>query len=934
MAQTSNPAQDGGVAASPGSVEDHQGASTDGEAPADGASQQLRAAALAGVANAVMVTEADGTIVWINPAFTQMSGYGFEEVVGRTPRVLRSGVQGKDHYEHLWSTILSGRPWRGEVVERHKDGHFYTVVQSITPVLGDDGGVSNFVAIHEDVTPLRASQARMRSLFQHAIDAIAFLDAEGRVVEANPAFYSLLDRPPGSLTGVSLGEFSATERQGEFEERWAALLASGRAQGLTEFLRGEQQVLVEFQAVTSIEPDVHLLVARDVTAQRAAESQQRFQAQLLDAVAEAVVAVDGAGIIRYANPAAATLFGWQPDAEVIGQAATDVGLPAGWLRQYDAIRDAVENRALSAGQYELPGPSGQTVSVFVTNAAFRTWEGDADGVISVWTDVTELHRMQRALTRRANQQATVAEFGQWASRQDDPAAVADEARNRAQRQLPPDVELELHWPEPAAARADEAVIVPIQSEGPEFHLVGAIAHLDEHDVEFVSSLAYLVRAALQRDTARTELTYLTTHDPLSGLPNRRLLLESIEQVRATSRRLQQPFALIALNLDGFKAVNDGVGHGNADEVLREVGERLSGLGSPADLAAHLGGDNFVFLQHRSDDASTRDLVRQLRAALARPFVTQLGEVSLTASYGVVEGDGASEGLALLRDAETAVRAAKEAGRNRVMSFTVRLRERARTRFDVLSLLRQALEQHTLKVQYQPTIELATGRVVGVEALVRLRTEDGGHVAPDQFIALAEESGLISDLGEQVLRTACQDLAAWSAIQPGFLLAVNVSPHQFGQDDLVATVLRILTETDTDPNQLWLEITESALLAGPTVKTVIRRLRSAGVRFAIDDFGTGYSSLAHLRHMPVDVLKIDRSFVSGVGGRIEDQVLVQVTMDLARAFGLAVNAEGVETEAQYAHLRDLQCEYGQGYLWSPPVDAEVITDLLATQAGGT
>lgn len=322
-----------------------------------------------------------------------------------------------------------------------------------------------------------------------------------------------------------------------------------------------------------------------------------------------------------------------------------------------------------------------------------------------------------------------------------------------------------------------------------------------------------------------------------------------------------------------------------------------------------------------------EIAQRIQQVLVAPFDTAHGQLTLTASIGVVCGTGASDPTGLLRDADTAMYAAKDNGRNRIEHFDTHLHERAHRRLAITNQLRDALADDGVVIHYQPTIELATGRLVGVEALARLRAVDGSLLPPAAFIDIAEEAGHIGALGQRVLEIACADAAPWLATDPDLMVAVNLSPRQFTDPQLADTIARTLQAAAVPATNLWLEITESALLASPQVHTALRALRLLGVNFAIDDVGTGYSSLAPLRTTPVEALKIDRTFVAGMLDNPRDHALIVASLDLARAFGLLAVAEGVESDQQRRELVRLGCPYAQGYLWSPPVTAEHLTDML-------
>lgn len=896
-------------------------------APAGGVDERLQAAALASVGNAVFVTDADGTIVWVNDAFTQMSGYAPSEAIGQTPRLLKSGVQDAGHYEQLWATIRDRRIWRGEIVDRRKDGSRYRVWQTITPILDEQGELTHFVAVHEDITALRASQDRLQAIFDHALDAIVLFDDAGRLVSTNPALTDLTGYRPDELTSRSLPDLVPEEYRESYGVLWERFRADGKARVRLPIRRADGRLRqVESQAVADIADGVHLMIARDVTEQDRAEAQQRFQAQLLEAVGDAVIAVDRDGIVRYVNPAAEQLFAL-PGEQVLGQHVQDAYRGAGPTEElWRDVRDAdARSRELT-----LSCPDGSSLSALVTVTPYFDAGGRLSGTIALITDVSDLEHTRQLLARRAHQQAAVAEVGQEAMRTENPRALGELVRRRVEELL----DVELYWhADHGAPDGPSSAHIDIGDVGV-LTITGAHGNeLTSQDREFLGSLAHIVHAAVQRHAATTKLEYLATHDPLTGLANRTLFLDRLAQAAAACERHGGGFAVLFFDLDAFKTINDGLGHDIGDQVLRELADRLQSAVRPTDTLARFGGDEFAVLcPDISDQHTTSMIADRIHTTLSAGVDTGHGEVPLTASLGIIFGDHTTDTAALLRNADTAMYAAKEAGRNRTEVFDDHMQRRAHDRFQATARLQAALEGGRIEVRYQPTIDLATGRLAGVEALARLRDEDGQLRPPSEFIMVAEETGLITDVGEQVLRRACQDAVAWARHDPAFMLSVNLSPRQITHQDLGRTIRRVLDETGFAPERLWLEITESTLLAGPGVQTAMQQLRTHGIHFAIDDFGTGYSSLTHLRQMPTDMLKIDRSFVSGLQDSIQDHALVTATIYLARTFGLPTTAEGVETYDQLTELTDLGCEYAQGYYWSPPTDPATITKMLHDSTG--
>ena len=896
--------------------------------------RELQAAALESTGSAVMITAADGRIAWVNRAFTKMSGYSAFEAVGLTPRLLKSGRHDAGYYERLWATILDGRVWRGEVVDRRKDGSHYSVLQTITPITDASGAITHFVAAHEDVTELRASQAQLQAVFDHAPDGIVLFDDDGRLLAANPVVSEWTGYQREQLMTMTLAELVPEGLRDRYRRGWDRFRAAGKGRGTMPILgRDGKLVEVEYQSVVGIADGLHLAVAREMTAQREAEAQQRFQSQLLESVGDAVIATDLDGVVRYANPAAERLYGWF-EQEALDRPITELNVPSPSAEQAQEILAPVRVGQSWTGRFEVARHDGTTFPALVSTAPYLDATGLLAGTIGVSTDISDLAAAQRLLARRARQQAAVAELGQAGMLTDDPSALAAQARQMVIDVLGPDIAIERRPgadPSPATSQGEGIRVDLGLGSDMVLDISGvAIDTLDADGEEFLRSLTHIVDAARQRCATAAQFEHLATHDPLTGLPNRTLFLDRLEQTRAACQRSQKPFAVLFLDLDGLKVINDGLGHDAGDEALRLVAERLRGVVRPADTVARFGGDEFALLcPDIADETTANQLAQRIGSALTKGLPTSRGTVAVTASIGIRLGDATTEGPSLLRDVDTAMYAAKAAGRNRAELFDAAMQQQAQHRFRSAAAIQSALDRDAVEVRYQPTINLATGRIVGVEALARLRTADGALIPPDEFIAVAEETGLIGALGTAVLRRACRTARAWLAIDPSFMLSVNLSPRQLSHPDIAETIEDTLGDARIEPTSLWLEITESTLLSGPSVPAAMHRLRRDGIRFAIDDFGTGYSSLAHLRHMPVDMLKIDRDFVSGLQVDIADHALVAATIDLAHAFALATTAEGVQTPEQLADLTALGCDYAQGYLWSPPVEADEITDMLRT-----
>src|SRR3984957_9485479 len=432
-----------------------------------------------------------------------------------------------------------------------------------------------------------------------------------------------------------------------------------------------------------------------------------------------------------------------------------------------------------------------------------------------------------------------------------------------------------------------------------------------------------------------ELGFLATHDALTGLPNRTLILDRVEQMLARSARNQTPVAALFVDLDNFKGINDTLGHAVGDELLKAVTARLDGVIRDADALGRLGGDEFVVISEELSMSVGPELIAErLLDALKHPFnlgADKQTRVTVTASIGIAMGERISA-EDLLRDADIAMYRAKWDGKNRYVVFESGMQDTMQNRMELEMDLREALENKEFFLAYQPTIDLRDMNPTGVEALIRWRHPVRGVVQPDDFIPLLEETGLITEVGRWVLREACQQAGVWRRDGTEISMAVNVSARQLDTDQFVTEVRDVLEQTGLDPGALTIEITETTLMSN--IEETARRLtqiKQLGVRIAIDDFGTGYSSLAHLQRFQVDALKIDRSFITGLEHNQEGETLIRTLVQLGKALSIETFAEGIEQQHELSLLRDEDCDSGQGFLFARPLDVAATEAFLQNWA---
>jgi diguanylate cyclase (GGDEF)-like protein len=435
----------------------------------------------------------------------------------------------------------------------------------------------------------------------------------------------------------------------------------------------------------------------------------------------------------------------------------------------------------------------------------------------------------------------------------------------------------------------------------------------------------------QLEHRQEELAFLATHDPLTGLPNRTLILDRVEQMLARSRRKQTPVAALFVDLDNFKSINDTLGHEVGDELLRAVAARLDGVVRATDAFGRLGGDEFVVVSEELSLSAGPELIAErLIEALKEPFKLGSDEgtrLTVTASIGIASGDRTAP-ADLLRDADIAMYRAKWDGKNRYVVFETGMQDAVQTRMELEMDLRVALENEEFSLVYQPTFDLSDMSPTGVEALIRWNSPTRGTVQPDDFIPLLEETGLITQIGKWVLEEACRQGAAWRAAGHMIGMAVNVSARQLDTDQLIGDIESALSDSGLAPEALTIEITETTLMrnADETARR-LTTIKELGVRIAIDDFGTGYSSLAHLQKFPVDALKIDRSFISGLTNKGEGEALIHTLVQLGKALSIETLAEGIEQTQELSLLRDERCDSGQGFLFARPLDVAATEEFL-------
>ncbi len=819
----------------------------------------------------------------------------------------------------------------------------------------------------------------------HAPAVVGLVDAEGLIADVGGALLGRLGYDREAWLGRSLGEMVADDTIRDLVARG---LAGEPATGTT-VLNGRQWLVAVHPVAEhpeapggcicvltfADEVDVH----RELSAREA--DLERFAA-LVELSRDFIAMADLDGTVTFLNRAGRELVGAESDEETLGRPTADYFTEAG-LAKSQEIEDAVRDHGFWEGESELRHMrTGQSIPVWVSSFLVTGAAGQPLALATVQRDLRERHAAEAALATRVREQHDLAELGRLALVQPLPELMRECVRRLALRF--PDMlagvmvhEGELRfrtiasadpaWENKVTSFAGGSLTGRVMSDGavqfstdiwddPRFDsetarleqarggLVAAVPGRDApwgvigisgvtphrwlpDEVAFAESLAATMGAAVQRAELETELQHQALHDSLTGLPNRALALDRIVSALGRSHRTGGLLAVLLLDLDDFKAVNDTLGHGAGDRLLRVLAERFRGVVRAGDTVARLGGDEFVVVcEEPTSEDEVALLAESMLAVCADALVIDGRPLNVTVSVGValtVSGD--SDAARLLAEADMAMYRAKRDRPGSYRVFDEAMRGDALGRMNVASDLRAALRAGRLSLAFQPIVSLGSDAVVALEALARWQTEDGS-VPPDVFIPVAEETGLIAELGAWVLDEALRTAAAWRSVGLDVSLRVNVSAHELRGRGYVDDVLATLARHGAQPGQLGLEITESTLVDDDkTTQDNLVRLSEAGVSLLVDDFGTGYSSLSYLERFPVvDVLKVDRTFLmEGTRGR----AVVQAVIGLARAFGFQVCAEGVETLEQLAFLREQGCELAQGFLLARPVPAHEVADLL-------
>jgi diguanylate cyclase (GGDEF)-like protein/PAS domain S-box-containing protein len=919
----------------------------------------LKAAALEATGNAILITDLAGTAVFVNPAFERLTGYAASEMVGQSTRVLRSGQNRPTLYKEMWKTILDGRTWRGELVNRRKNGSLYYEEMTITPVRNVQGGITHFVANKLDISDRRQAQANLLLLSERLSLATSVAkigvwewDLASNTFTWDATTFEIYGLPP--VVAMPYEKWStavypedlpivegvlrkAIDERGQGSAEFRITAVDGTVKNVAAVGRA---VLDEWSKVSRV-----LGVAQDVTERKRAELAVQQERNFSVAVVEGLP-----GLFYLAGEHGQMLRGNRALANASGYSAEEISHMSvlDFFKEPDKSRVAERMRQVfSKGEAFVEGAllaKDGTETPYLFTGKRLAFEGKPC-MVGLGINIAERRRIEDQLRRLAaivessddaiiseTLDGTIATWNGGAERMYQYSSAETIGRS-ASMLLCPGQSNEVSGILERVKQGESVnhfETVRSQKGGNTINVDLTVSPISDATGKIVGASG-IARDITARKQAEVRMVHLAQHDALTDLPNRVLLMDRLSQLAKASQRTSSKFAVVFIDLDRFKEVNDSLGHDVGDLLLQKLAKRFSSAVRAEDTCARIGGDEFVVLfqgLHKVHDAVL--LAEKLASCLDEPVTLDGHELTVTASMGIsIYPDDGTNGMEMLRSADAAMYQAKGAGRNSYQFYTDDLNQRAMEMLSIENALRRAIERQEFVLHYQPQVDFASGAVVGAEALIRWNHPELGLLMPVQFISIAEERGLIVPIGNWVIGEAARQAAVWGdSAKLSFPIALNVSAVQFRQKDFVEYLAESVRKHGIAPHLIELELTERIVMHdAETTIEILKRIHDLGFGLSIDDFGTGYSSLSYLRRFPIDKIKIDQSFVSDVTEDENAASIVNAIIGLARSLKLKVIAEGVQTKEQLELLRAQRCDQAQGFLFSPGLASREFEELV-------
>jgi diguanylate cyclase (GGDEF)-like protein/PAS domain S-box-containing protein len=905
-------------------------------------------------------------------------------LVGKTAEL----ASGLSHEELMLANFLDGSWWAfdpevqgrvkqafrraisGEAVNYDERlfvfGQVLTINFSLVPVRDDQGRVSYVLAEGRDITAQKRIEAKFQGLVEAAPDAMVGVDDRGLIQLANRQTEvlfgydreELIGRPieilvPERFQGVHASHRERYSAHPQTRPMGAGLEMAGRRKDGTEF-----PVDISLSFIETEQGPLVTAAVRDSTerirAERALrESEERFRKVFAEGPTGMALLGEDFRFLEV-NESLARVLGYTRD-ELAGLTFSAITHPADLDLDVGLARKLLDGEIPS---YQIEkrcvSKSGEALWISFTASVVRGAAGSAPYGLAIIENITARKGTEKALRDAKERFASAfdnAPIGMALTSLEGGFLQVNRALCRmtgySEEELlasqvqdlshPDDIDAERPYLDQVLSGEIRGYQIDKRYRHADGRTIWVLVNMSLVTDSDGRALHFILQAedVTQRKQAEEQLVHRSLHDPLTELPNRMLFMDRLAQALRREERRPGSVAVMFLDLDHFKVINDSMGHEAGDQVLGVIASRLQSILRPGDTVSRFGGDEFVILcEDILDERQAVRIADRLARTVTQPLPLPTGDVVVTASLGIALAmDPTDRPEALIRDADAALYRAKERGRARHELFDAAMGTRAVKRMQTENELRQAIELGQLRLHYQPVVRAGNGQIAGVEALVRWEHPEKGLLGPGEFISVAEETGLIEPLGSWVLHEACLQYGRWQAGAPEgppLVMAVNLSARELGRQGFVERVAETLAAVPMDPTGLCLEITETVLMeATPSALSALHELRKIGVSLAIDDFGTGYSSLTYLKRFQVDSLKVDRSFVDGLGRDPEDTAIVTAVVALAHALGLSTVAEGVESHEQLEQVQSLGCDFVQGYYFAPPQPAEILQDILAS-----
>ncbi|MGB3575776.1 MAG: PAS domain S-box protein [Candidatus Sulfotelmatobacter sp.] len=918
---------------------------------------------VASVPDAVWKVDREGSLTFMSPQWENILGYSMAELYQQRASIWINSIHIDDRQrvkQALEALFDDGRPYDVEFRAQRKNGEWFWAHDRAVAT-HDQNGIRVATGLLSDITERKKAEEsllRLASIVEFSEDAIIGKTTEGVITSWNRAAEKMYGYTKTEVLGRNLSFLVTPERREEIR----ALIERVRAGHSVECF--ETQRLTKEGSVLDVSLSVSPIrdasgqvtgssaIARDLTPRKRDAEQLRLQAASLEAAANAIVITDYEGKIVWVNRAFTAMTGYSKE-EVLGKDPRLLKSEEQPESYYAELWSTISSGKIWHSELVNRRKDGTTYTeeMTITPIAQNVGQANWSHFIAIKQDITERKRAEEELYRAHQMLQTVLNtIPQRVFWKDLNCtyvgcnrAFATDAGLNNPAEIIGKSDFELAWSGTADRyRADDKRIMEqgstkLNFDEPQSRADGSLLWLRTSKLPLwdregkVIGVIGTYEDITERKVAEDRVKFLAFYDALTELPNRALLQDRLSKALANARRQKDRVALLFLDLDRFKDTNDSLGHSLGDLLLQNVAERLKRCAREQDTVARLGGDEFlIVLTNVKEIADASVAAERFMQAMTAEFVVQGHSLSINCSVGIsMFPEHGTDGEILIKNADAAMYSAKESGRNNFRFFTEDMNAQGVERLTLGNGLRLALDKKELFLVYQPQVDIVSGKIIGLEALLRWQHPTLGLVPPDKFIRIAENCGLIVPIGEWVVRTACRQARKWQDEGlPAVSIAINVSAVQFRQEDFCELIRRVLHETGLAPQYLELELTEGLLLANADVTfSVLQELKAMGLTLAIDDFGTGYSNFNYLRQFRVSNLKLDRSFIRDVAVNPDDAAITTAIISMAKSLNLKVIAEGVEDEAQMSFLRAHQCDEIQGYYFSKPLAVDKVADKL-------